>query len=85
MILISVWMMVGCDDAKDWSKDYKTRRVVDSLYRKELKVLKPELAAQCSIKTVSSIDGMVDSILVIRRKEIEDILRREALEHANKQ
>jgi len=75
-------VMLGCEDAKDYSKDYKTRRVVDSLFRKEIKEIKPKLNAQCSIRTTQLVDGMVDSILVLRRKEIEDILRREALEHA---
>ena len=84
MYVMLVLALVGCEDAKDYSKDYKTRKVVDSLYRKELKVLKPELATQCSIQTVSAVDGMVDSILQIRRQEVEAILRREALENANK-
>lgn len=82
--LILVLLLVGCEDPKDFSKDYKTRKIVDSLFRKELKVLNPELETQCSIQTVKVLDGLVDSILVIRRQEVEDILRREALENVSK-
>jgi len=84
MVVILALLMVGCEDPKDFSKDYKTRKIVDSLFRKELKELKPALATQCSIHINASVDGMVDSILQIRRQEVEDILRREALENANK-
>ena len=85
ILIISVMLLVSCEDPKDFSKDYKTRKIVDSLFRKELKVLKPKLNAQCSIRTNASVDAMVDSILRIRREEVEEILRREALENAKKQ
>ncbi len=82
LIILVGSLLLGCDDGKDFSKDYKTRRILDSLFRKERVVLDSELAVQCSIFTAQRIDGMVDSILVVRRQEVEDILRREALENA---
>ncbi len=84
IFVILVLGLVSCEDPKDYSKDYQTRKVVDSLYRKKLKELKPDLTAQCSVRTVLAIDKMVDSILLLRRQEVEEILRREALENANK-
>jgi len=81
IVAIMVLLIMGCEDPKDFSKDYKTRKIVDSLFRKETKEMKPKLNAQCSIRTHALVDGMVDSILQIRRQEIEEILRREALEN----
>ncbi|HHB77738.1 MAG TPA: hypothetical protein ENK85_00730 [Saprospiraceae bacterium] len=83
-LLLLLGGMTGCEDPKDFSKDYKTRKIVDSLFRKELMSLNPQLDKQCSIQTTLVLDNMVDSILLIRRQEVEEILKREALENATK-
>ena len=75
-------LFTSCEDDKDFSKDYATRKIIDSLFLKEIKILNETLTTQCSIRVDAKLDGLVDSILVIRRKEVEDILRRETLEYA---
>ncbi len=81
IILLGASLM-SCTDQKNYSKDYKTRKIVDSLFKKESIELNKTLADQCSIRTVKLLDNLVDSILVVRRLEVEDILRRETLENA---
>ena len=78
-------MLVGCDEPKDFSKDYKTRKIVDSIFRKERVLVDSQMAVQCTVKTNKLLNGMVDSILIVRRQEVEEILRREALKNAKTQ
>ncbi len=81
VILLGV-SIVGCEEQKNYSKDYKTRKIIDSLFKNESVELNKTLTVQCSIRTATLLDGLVDSILVVRRKEVEDILRREILQNA---
>lgn len=83
LIIFLLWGTSCAESPKNYAKDYKTRKIVDSLFIKERKGIDSVLSRQCSIRTEAALPGLVDSLLIIRQQEIENILRREALENAN--
>ena len=66
----------ACTDPPPPSLNAKDRELIDSLFRLEIKVLKPELDSLCDATFDQRVQVAVDSMLIVRRAEIERQLQR---------
>ncbi len=54
--------------------DHETRRAIDTLAAKEINVLRTEIDSLCKYRMDSLVLAMSDSIVAVRRKEIQQMI-----------
>ena len=72
LLLTCSWFGIACGGSETQTKvrlTQKERVRVDTLYTREVKVLRPQLDSVCDASFDAMVDRMVDSIIKVRREE----------------
>lgn len=76
ILLLGFSGLAACTDPPPPSLNSKDREQIDSLYKLEVKALKEETDSLCATKHDSLLQVITDSIMSLRRAEIERQLQR---------
>jgi len=68
--------LVSCTEEAPLTLSADDRKLIDSLYIKQVNELKPEIDSLCELNFDKRVANLVDSILQERQVEIEEQVRR---------
>ena len=71
-----ILLFFSCTEEAPTTLLVKDRNLIDSLYLKEIGLLKPEFDSLCTLNFDKQVASLVDSILRERQEEIEEQVRR---------
>lgn len=71
--LICLWILSSCT-TRPIAPTRASRRAIDTLYQQKVLVLQPQMDSICSLLYDSIYAVAVDSILIIRRKDIDALV-----------
>jgi hypothetical protein len=75
-VVLSILLAFGCTEPPTPTLNSKERRLVDSLYKDSIQVLRPFLDSLCDLNFDGDVAFAVDSMMEIRLAEIRKQLAR---------
>lgn len=75
-LVLLLLAMSSCTEDPPPVLDYREREAVDSLFRKQVDSLRPILDSLCEARYDSALQHNVDSMMTLRRQEIQRYLER---------
>jgi hypothetical protein len=76
LFIVHCSLFIACTPDPDPVLNYKDRQFVDSLFRLAIDTLKDEYDSLCLVRYDSAVQFNVDSMMKVRKSEIEKYLER---------